>query len=440
MNWRANYQKIDKSDTQILKKWKEETRSKGFRKIWNNKGTIPYCYGLPKEKDIEKLRPIVSYSKHPMKKQFNQIGRILLFMLKRTKIRSLNLWKTGNIKEEIKEANKMIDQWGGEIEVEMEVHDIKEMYTCLPHKSILEAVRKVIELFQNLHGDTVTIIGNREKDIKIGKVKHNKNYNVNQIIETIKQDLNNAVFKCGTLKVIQTIGIPMGSPLSPALAITTCAIAENQMMEDLMDNYKFRAMRYMDDIWICTMKQRLEEPMKVEKIFEYYDKNLKVERERKGQHVRFLDREIIWTGNKLTTTDFNKNIENLRTFGTRRFQNTIPEISYSKRKLKKAIIVGKLSRVQRNTMNDMNLFVLGWIALLELGLLGYKKNLLQDCCGWMDARYHTSIWRPLFDCFMLVGNYCMFPPFNNLQVEGIKIAQREDKVVGLCESEGRSKV
>ena len=77
---------------------------------WNTKGDLPYCYSMPKEKDINKMRPIVSYANHPLKRQFNKIGKVLLFMLKESKIESLTLWKIDDV-EELKKVNEIVKEW-----------------------------------------------------------------------------------------------------------------------------------------------------------------------------------------------------------------------------------------------------------------------------------------------------------------------------------------
>ena len=133
--------------------------------------------------------------------------------------------------------------------------------------------------------------------------------------------------------------------------------------------------------------------------------------------MRFLDREIIWDGNKFKTINFNKNLESLRTSGTRKFQNTLPQISYSSRTIKKAIIVGKFARIQRSTTEIEDVFWQGLIALVELRILGYNRNILRDCCGWMDAQYRLNIWRLLFKCFY--WREIISCPTLTFQVEGL---------------------
>ena len=428
--WRANYLRISKKDEDILSNWKNGIKEKGLDKLWNKKGLIPYCYGLPKEKDLGKMRPIVSYKKHPLKRLFNYVGKILCFMIKNSDIKSFTLWRTGDMTKVIEEANEMIGAWNKEeIEVKMMVYDVKEMYTNLPHQEIIHAVEWLIERFRERHGEWITITRNRMKDIKIGK-KRGKSFNLSMIYETVKQDLNNAVFKCGIIPVIQTIGIPMGSPLSPSLAILTCAKAEHKMYTELRINTKFHAMRYMDDIWFMIMKNKRDESKEdLTDLFQNYSKKLKLEKEREGNRVRFLEREIIWDGEKLTERAFNKNNESLMKEGKRKFMNMLPNVSYGTRKMKRAIIIGRLIKIHVGTTIYVEKFWKGWLTLWEIGMLGYKWDLVKECCGWIDARFRDKIWRLLVDLFQMVGNNFMFSPFN-FNLKGLKIDPSQ-----LCESE-----
>ena len=52
---------------------------------------IPYCYTLPKAKDFNRFRPIVSYYNHPLKTLYNYTSRALMFILKKAPIQSFTL-------------------------------------------------------------------------------------------------------------------------------------------------------------------------------------------------------------------------------------------------------------------------------------------------------------------------------------------------------------
>ena len=341
-------------------------------------------------------------------------------MLKECGVDSLTLWKIDEVGERLNKINSMIKNWKKEEELclNMSVYDVKEMYTSLPHKEILGAIEWLTEKFKKKFGEFVTVLGKRAKDIKIGRKNKGDIIGIQEVVETVKMDLENSVFRCGNIMAIQTIGIPMGSPLSPALAITTCAKAESRMMKELEGTIKFQAMRYIDDIWICTFRRTEEEEPKTKEILKFYDRHLKVEIEREGDKVRFLDRMIVWNGMELRSIAFNKNEESMRNEGKRKFQNILPANSYGRKEIKKAIIVGRLFRIQIGTTRLTDCFWQGWLTLMELKMLNYNLNIIRECCGWVDARYKSDLWRFLFKCFLLVGNNYMSCPSNNFKLKG----------------------
>ena len=64
--------------------------------------------------------------------------------------------------------------------------------------------------------------------------------------------------------------------------------------------------------------------------------------------------------------EFNKNFEYMKENEMRKFLNIFPAISFGKKSIKKAIIIGRLFRIQRNTMDIYDRFWQGWITLWEL--------------------------------------------------------------------------
>ena len=67
--------------------------------------SVPYAYILPKFKDIERMRPIVSYYNHPLKKSLNLASRALACILKHAELDEFVLWKTQDLRNEIDKIN-----------------------------------------------------------------------------------------------------------------------------------------------------------------------------------------------------------------------------------------------------------------------------------------------------------------------------------------------
>ena len=110
---------------------------------------IPYCYTLPKAKDFNRFRPIVSYYNHPLKDLYNYTSRALMFILKKSPIQSFTLWKTTDLVPKINKASRKLQQtYGSNTNLICYCADIKNMYTSLPHNAIITSIQFMIECFK----------------------------------------------------------------------------------------------------------------------------------------------------------------------------------------------------------------------------------------------------------------------------------------------------
>jgi hypothetical protein len=130
------------------------------------------------------------------------------------------------------------------------------MYTELPHDKIMEALTWLIDQTK------LTKYG-RHNRIHLQKTGRNGvSYQrsggcfaitFQQLLLYAKFDLDNVYFTLGTAILKQIIGIPMGSPLSPALAIIICAYSEHKFLTSISTYKYLTAVRYMDDLHSCII-------------------------------------------------------------------------------------------------------------------------------------------------------------------------------------------
>ena len=90
----------------------------------------------------------------------------------------------------------------------------------------------------------------------------------------------------------------------------------------------------------------------------------------------------------------------------------LPNVSYGTRKMKRAIVFGRLIKIHIGITIYVEKFWKGWLTLWEIEMLGYKWDLVKECYGWIDLRFRDKIWRLLEDLFQMVGNNFMFSAFN----------------------------
>lgn len=413
--WRANYQHVIISVEEVLNIWKRHVKSMEFDTRWNKKGTLPYAYGIPKEKDLNKFRPIVSYANHPLKRLLNTTGRIINFMMKKCNLEGMTLWKTNDVTEKLLEFNEKIQEvWNNEMETIMIVSDIKDMYTNLSHDKIIESIEWLCEIYKYKFGDQISIKpGGRNGGVN-GKKKNLWNFDLKMIIEVVKFDLENAAFTFGNIVLRQMIGIPMGSPLSPSIAILTCAKDECISMNSLGSDERYiHGMRYMDDLWLIVLFPKRNDRIRIElsrKILANYQKSLKIEIEQRGETVKFLDKKIIWKNDLLIQQHLGKNWNAISDNGIRKFLNVVDYNSYLEKDQKRGIIIGSLSRVNMNTTINKDKLICGFLTLWEFKKLKYPTRVIRAGCRRMFEKTQSEVWIKLEDIFLRwVNTSCSLP-------------------------------
>jgi hypothetical protein len=107
----------------------------------------PLSYILPKNKNVLKDRPIVSYATHRLKKLLNTCSRAILFCLQQSPIHQYTLWKTHDLLPNLQRFSTHFRrvlsrrQPQGETRlVQSENGDISQMYTALDHNSITSSL------------------------------------------------------------------------------------------------------------------------------------------------------------------------------------------------------------------------------------------------------------------------------------------------------------
>ena len=101
------------------------------------KSQLPYCYAIPKDKDINRNRPITSYASHPNKKLLNWAAKALNHMLMSSPLCASNLDQISNVTTFLHRIRIIVDnakRLG--YHVKLSTFDIKEMYTNINHRLI----------------------------------------------------------------------------------------------------------------------------------------------------------------------------------------------------------------------------------------------------------------------------------------------------------------
>jgi hypothetical protein len=378
---------------------------------------------LPKNKDLGKARPIVPFSKHPMKKLFNIASRALTFLIKEAKLKAFTIWKVGDTTQFIKDLNSMIA--GNGRAVHLFKRDIKEMYTALPHDVILNCVNILIDLMmkeKQRRNWTLTVRKFGREGVHWGKcydpVK-NVELEIEQLRDIVEFVVRNCVFSIERSKAWQRVGIPMGAALSPPLAILVCAIQEHLFTATLGVGERFiRGCRYVDDLLYATIfnpddwKECMRCYQLQGEIENIYDRHLKLKAEDKGFTVQFLDRWVTFDGKRIKKIAFNKNWKSWKEKGEMAFRNIIPYGTYSSDSQVKGVVIGALCRIESSTTNREERLIVGGLKLLEFMQMMYPISMLEHCLARLGSRFRDSVWSDLKRFLRRVTISCFHPVFD----------------------------
>ena len=84
VNDTKHYHVEQATETEVLERWGKYYKKNDFDKItkFSKGGSLPYTYLMNEFKDLSKVRPIVAYAGHPMKRLLNFACRTLNHMLR----------------------------------------------------------------------------------------------------------------------------------------------------------------------------------------------------------------------------------------------------------------------------------------------------------------------------------------------------------------------
>ena len=137
--------------------------------------------------------------------------------------------------------------------------DVKNMYTNIEHTNLISVIDWVI-------GKVHTFFPNREVFVPRSKTKapswhqfrNPANLGITLSLGEMRRiltfDIENLYFGLGNKILKQTLGVPMGSPCSPALAVAVCMHAEHHFMQDHPDMEVIAGFRYIDDLLLYLAK------------------------------------------------------------------------------------------------------------------------------------------------------------------------------------------
>ena len=358
-----------------------------------------------KNKDINKSRPIVSYACHPLQKMFNFTGRSFMFLLlNNEELQHFTLPRTQDFISKylipFKDKYSTLDK---PYEILSLSYDVKNMYTELPHDMIIQSLHWVLDSSSKTRfgrHKRVNLLKTGRNGVRFQRSGGTFSLSFNQLLEFASFDLNNVFFTLGSTILKQIIGIPMGSPLSPALAIIICAYAEHNFLSSIHDFKLLSACRYMDDLHVGVIitpitKKSYKKAFKIlMQSQNIYPKTLTLEPTGSGS-TDFLESSITYSKSAVQVRYFSKNKDFLTSSKDLKFYRFQPYYSFRPIAQIKGTLIGAFLRLTQHSDSQDSAFLSGLELISELILLSYPVRILKRVMIQMISRNPDPLWSKL---------------------------------------------
>ncbi|GBG67505.1 hypothetical protein CBR_g639 [Chara braunii] len=387
-NWNASFVPVLETEEQIICEMKERYRREGLGNIaaWGKISRIGRAYILPKDKDIERWRPISPTSSDPARLASARLGRATRYMMFAVgdelhfDLRSTDVLKCKCLEIQNSLEEKCVSVWARS-------YDVKDMFVKLSHGSIMKAISWVIDHHRrkNLVGVRVSRRG------KLCMMAQNPRgsegfilMKFEQIKKAVKFELNNAFTICASEILKQVFGIPMGRNSSPALACLVCARSEAAFLDSLgADRRLVKGMRMIDDAAIIEGLEDEEEEStrKADRILsrfeECYDESLNlVRKDNESNSMEFLGTRIFVDIAPIAIHVFprTRNQMSLAETGQLKVHSMQDFHSFSKKLTKRATLLASMLRAYKMSTSDEATVATISTVVMVANLRGYPSK------------------------------------------------------------------
>ena len=383
----SNYLRVhDMTKEDIVSEWERLGDKAAIPGTFSKQGELPYCYVNRKDKDCERARPIVSFAAAPHRIQLKYCARAFFFIILVLHVQHFTLWSTLQVRARVFEATKALIEETNDnnSQIIATTSDIKDMYTNLCHDDIMAAVSWGLNVFKTqTRRDRVNVNRRGPPTGQKGRVYDNAarvEVRCSSIGHYVEMMLRTCYFRCGEVIMRQTIGIPMGSHISPPLAIVVCMYCEYKYIASYNNvPPPIRGFRYMDDILHITM---YEDELFLDQARDIYPKTLRVivtgYSRSAGTTVPFLETDISWVGSTLLMEHNNKNSKVIGETGRQKIARFRHGKSFVPQPSLRAVVVCMLSRCIKFATTLSSQLVAVFDLITEFRSLCYPMGLIRQ--------------------------------------------------------------
>jgi hypothetical protein len=405
---KKHYEKIQTTETQLKKTISTALKNLKLGKIagTKQKWKIGPARLLPKNKNIEKWRPLVSYYHFIGRPIGRKVARALMTVSKQLKKEweTFELSATSDFICEIKKINESIKQDNIDGIWHMSRFDIKNQFTHLPKKDVKVALHDALTTIRASTGKDTISLCSRDWKGRMDKIGQGKKRDFTVISFTDLEkyacfEMDYPYFQVGNTFYKQQEGLPMGGNLSAVLAIIYSMWCEHKSRkhwgQKLQSNYLFR---YRDDILSLELIPDKEEPTnyckQIQKTLQkIYSSALTVEEEEFHYgKMNFLEYFITTAEGTIILGARNKNIDFWNDSVAPQNIIRLPEIGST---LPHIIIYGSIAGMVINInkiCNDSRSKFLSLIQLLiELKLKKYPPHIVKRAVATTPNQF--KLWK-----------------------------------------------
>ncbi len=285
------------------------------RQIWK----IGQASVLPKDKDIHRLRPLVSYYNFLAKPAGKIVARALSLIIRTlgSKWQTFDLFSTKDFVTKIKQWNSNLKD-KPQADYTFVKFNIKNQFTELNKNTVLSELSDIFnEIDQKWKNSSHISIARRLMDKKRDRWgKGNKRdfitIQLNQIFYYCQFEIQNPYFQVGKTVFFQKNGLPMGGLVSAGMAVIDAMYKEQHNQKLWQTSMSIKWTQFCDDILavipgklnncqITAVKDNLQQ---------LYGNNLEVVQEESSyDHISFLDYNIAFNNSQFYTWAKNKNLD-----------------------------------------------------------------------------------------------------------------------------------
>jgi len=268
--------------------------------------------------------------------------------------------------------------------------DVKNMFTNICHRKMRSVIAWILSL-ANQHIPCETWFAPRAKSTApvLLHVPHKRGKYIPVTLALLQQmlyfDLENVFFMVGCTILQQVLGIPMGSPCSPALAIALCMHAEHSYLVQ-PGIPRMLGFRYVDDVLVFL--EKAEHAIALPSI---YPAPLELEVEAHSGTFRFLESWVTLTPHNINVEYYHKNTYRQRA-GLHALKNVVHFSTCQPKHVMFGLAVGTLTRVARHCLGQDALHRGVSRTITQFLSLGASPALLYKALHRMSINTRDPIW------------------------------------------------